>query len=252
MVSAAGLVFRQRHELGRLAFRCGGVPSAAGRALDRGGTDHDEPDPAVNLCPLAVSRAADGFDGLAGSQSESGVAVTGTGPLRQKSRCWTRWRIRCRFGAPARSRRTGPAAVVIRLTPVANFMSAGQVSVTLLPKMRWLLDEMTVSTTDRARQSDEKLAAVGGECGRFGDRFPVEPFRPDGAGRRRCWSRRRAGRCPIRPPRTRRIGVKWATRPALSIDSVVWVAEIVGHVVARRDQCSVGRPQCQVAAERLA
>ena len=37
-------------------------------------------------------------------------------------------------------------------------MPAGQVSVTLLPKMRWLLDEMTVSPTAKDGQSAEKTA----------------------------------------------------------------------------------------------
>ena len=37
-------------------------------------------------------------------------------------------------------------------------MPAGKVSVTLLPKMRWLLDEMTVSPIARAGQSAEKTA----------------------------------------------------------------------------------------------
>ena len=115
-----------------------------------------------NAVPLAVSRAADGFDGLARSESESGVALV-LGLSAESHVAGLNGESVVDLGHRAAvdgldQRPPSRHSVVIRLTPVANSIPAGQMSVTLLPKMRWLLDEMTVSPIARAGQSAEKTA----------------------------------------------------------------------------------------------
>ena len=147
------------------------------------------PHPAADYWGTAASIATDRFDGRHGNEVESSVALALSRSISNQV-----------FDLRNRTVLNG-----VFLTPVVKSFVGAQMTV---PKMRWLLDEVTVSKMGKAGQSAEKTAlhprsflkafeleltrrsylifAVGGERSQFGQSFPLH--------RQQQWRQRKCNR----------------------------------------------------------